>query len=84
MRWSRVKHCGTALWSYDERWADWFYPLASCIDTVLPDVPETTHIMLDFKVAWCETEIGENDKQFAHYPKESIADWHKKLKLTKE
>ncbi|MFV1996698.1 MAG: GFA family protein [Acidiferrobacterales bacterium] len=78
------KHCGTALWAYDERWAEWIYLHASCIDTALPKVPETTHIMLEFKATWCETEIGENDKQFSRYPEESIADWHQRLKLTEE
>jgi hypothetical protein len=78
------KHCGTALWGYDERWAERFYPLASCIDSTLPKVPETTHIMLDFKPVWCEPEIGHADKQFDSYPKESIADWHQRLKLTEK
>ena len=71
------QRCGTALWAYDERWAEWFYPHASCIDTPLPVAPETTHIMLDFKAPWVEAEIKENDKQFNRYPDESIIDWHK-------
>jgi len=78
------KHCGSALWGYDERWAEWFYPLASCIDTPLPLVPESTHIMLDFKAPWCEAEIRENDIQFDRYPEESITDWHQRMKLTKD
>jgi len=78
------KHCGTALWGYDERWAEWFYPFASCIDTALPGAPETTHIMLNFKTAWCEVEIGGADKQFDRYPVESIADWHQRLTLSEE
>ena len=57
------KHCGTALWAYDERWVGWFYPHASCIDTPLPVAPETTHIMLDSKAPWVEAEIKENDKE---------------------
>lgn len=78
------KHCGSALWGYDKRWAEWFYPLASCIDTPLPKVPETTHIMLDFRVPWCGVEISDNDKQFGRYPDESISNWHQRLNLTEE
>jgi hypothetical protein len=78
------KHCGSALWAYDERWAEWIYPNASCIDTPLPTPPELTHIMLDFKAPWCEAEIGENDKHFDRYPEESIVDWHQRLNLTEK
>jgi len=28
--------CGSALWVWDPRWAEWVYPLASAIDTALP------------------------------------------------
>lgn len=78
------KHCGSALWGYDERWAKWFYPLASCIDTPLPKAPEITHIMLDFRAPWCDPEINDNDKSFDRYPEASIADWHHQMKLTVE
>lgn len=78
------KHCGSALWVFDARWPELIHPYASCIDTALPMAPETTHIMLDFKAAWCETEVRDSDKQFDRYPEESIADWHQRLKLTEE
>jgi hypothetical protein len=76
--------CGTALWGYDERWSEWFYPYASCIDTPLPAPPETTHIMLEFKAPWVEPEINKNDKQFARYPDQSIEAWHRKHGLYQE
>jgi hypothetical protein len=78
------KHCGSALWSYDEHWAEWIYPHASCIDTPLPVPPETTHIMLDFKAPWVEPDIKEHDQQFARYPDESILDWHQRCGLYQE
>jgi hypothetical protein len=38
--------CGSALWVWDPRWADWVYPFASAIDTPLPKPPEEQEIML--------------------------------------
>lgn len=57
------RHCGSALWGYDERWAEWIFPHASCIDTPLPKAPETTHIMLDFKApcAWPRSRKTTNN-----------------------
>lgn len=68
--------CGTGLWLYDKRWPDLVHPYASVIDTELPEPPEHTLLMLDFKPGWVEVEKHPRDKMFGEYPEESIADWH--------
>ena len=75
--------CGSALWVWDPRWPELLHPFASAIDTALPEAPEQTHLMLDFKAAWVKPDIGDKDKQFARYPDESIEQWHSRLGLKK-
>lgn len=70
--------CGSALWVYDENWPELIHPFASAIDTDLPKPAESTHLMLDFKANWVEPQLGPNDKKFARYPDESIAQWHER------
>ena len=76
------KRCASALWIYDARWPDLVHPFASAIDTELPVVPEQTHLMLNSKAAWVEIERKKNDKCYAEYPDESIAQWHERLNLS--
>lgn len=73
--------CGSGLWLYDPSWPDLIYPFASAIDSELPIPPEKTHLMLEFKPKWVKPQKNKKDKSFKRYPKESIADWHKRLKL---
>jgi len=73
--------CGSALWAWDPRWADWVYPFASAIDTPLPKPPEDVEIMLDFAVPWADVATGRGHKHFAEFPDESIIDWHRKRLL---
>ncbi len=73
------KHCASALWVYDFRWPDLVHPFASVVDSELPVPPERTHLMLDNKAAWVEVDFKGNDKSFAEYPDESIAQWHERL-----
>jgi hypothetical protein len=74
--------CGSALWAFDPRWPALVHPFASAVDTALPVPPERVHIMLDSKAPWVEAPAGANDKHFAEYPDESIAQWHDKRGLT--
>ncbi len=76
------KHCASVLWVYDSSWPEQVYPFASAIDTELPIPPERTHLMLDSKASWVETEAKKHDKCFAQYPDESIAEWHERLNIT--
>lgn len=76
--------CGTALWLYDPRWPELVHPFASAIDTPLPRAPERVRIMLDFATPWCEIPDGENERHFARYPDESLADWHRRHGLYEE
>ncbi|MCP4646560.1 MAG: GFA family protein, partial [bacterium] len=80
---SLCSKCGTALWLWDPRWPDLVHPLASAIDTELPIPPERTHLLLSSKAGWVEVSKGPEDKQFEHYPDESIAQWHQRLGLEK-
>ena len=74
--------CGSALWAWDPRWAEWVYPFASAIDTPLPKPPEEQEIMLDYAARWSEIPRGKGHTHFPEYPKEGIADWHAKRGLT--
>jgi len=78
------KLCGSALWVYDSRWPKLIHPFASAIDTKLPIPPERTHLMLGSKANWVKVYKDKNDKEFLEYPEESIAEWHKRLKLVKK
>jgi hypothetical protein len=73
--------CGSALWIWDPRWADWVYPFASAIDTPLPKPIEEVAIMLDYAAPWVEIPEGPDDAHFAEFPEEGIADWHRKRLL---
>ncbi|MDR5866269.1 GFA family protein [Halomonas koreensis] len=75
--------CGSALWVHDPRWPALVHPFASAIDTELPVPPERVHLMLDGKPAWVELEAREGDRCFAGYPDESLAEWHRRLGLTR-
>lgn len=74
--------CGAALWLYDPTWPELIHPFASAIDSELPEAPERTHIMLEFKPRWVALRADKGDKKFRRYPKESIADWHARLGVT--
>lgn len=71
------RRCGTHLWLFDPTWPDLVHPLASAIDTPLPEAPERTHLMLDFKPDWVPLNAGPRDRCFPRYPETSIEDWHK-------
>jgi len=75
------KRCGSALWLWDPAWPELVHPHASAIDTPLPMPPQHTHIMLGSKAKWVEVEAKRGDTKFRGYPKESIADWHRRLGL---
>jgi hypothetical protein len=75
--------CGSALWLWDPRWPELVHPHASAIDTDLPKPPEYTHLMLESKAAWVEPCVRAGDKTFDGYSDESLADWHRRLGLTR-
>lgn len=72
--------CGSGLWLFDPEWPELVHPFASAIDSPLPVAPEHTHLMLDFKPKWVELHKTRKDKTFKRYPKESIAEWHERVK----
>ena len=78
---SSCRVCASALWVWDPRWPDLVHPFASAVDTELPVPPERTHLMLDSKAGWVQEDIRSNDRTFAHYPEESLAEWHERLNL---
>ncbi|KAJ3332648.1 hypothetical protein HDU76_013534 [Blyttiomyces sp. JEL0837] len=79
------KHCASYLYAFDERWRQWIYPFASCIDTDLPIVkPEDqVHIFLESKLAHVQVPVGVPESHiFQGYPDGgSIYEWHKKRGL---
>lgn len=70
--------CGTALWLFSPEWPDLIHPLASAIDTALPEPPSVTHIMLAYRPAWVRLDRKPGDLSFDEYPDQSIADWHRR------
>jgi hypothetical protein len=77
------RKCGSALWLWDPRWAQWVYPFASAMDTRLPAPREHQHIFLRSKPAWVQVAAGKRDKRFRTYPREAIIDWHRTRGLLK-
>ncbi len=73
--------CASALWVFDPSWPELVHPFASAIDSELPVPPERVHLLLDSKASWVEVEAHDNDKCFAGYPEESLAEWHQRLGL---
>lgn len=73
--------CGSALWVWDRRWAEWIYPFASAIDTPLPVPRERQHVLLGSKANWVAVPKGKREKHFRAYPKEAIIDWHRERGL---
>ncbi|APE29651.1 alanine acetyltransferase [Halomonas aestuarii] len=73
--------CGSALWVFDPGWPELVHPFASAIDSDLPIPPERVHLLLDSKASWVEVEARDNDRCFAGYPEESLAEWHRRLGL---
>ena len=69
--------CGSALWLYDPTWPDHVHPLASAIDSDLPEPPERVHMMLGSKADWVEPAIGRHDMTFDAYPEQSLEEWHR-------
>ncbi|WWD03581.1 hypothetical protein V865_001635 [Kwoniella europaea PYCC6329] len=73
--------CSSMLWCFDEQWADWIYPFASCIDKPdpLPPIPEGG-TMRAIKRDSCPSHvpIPEGAKAYDDYgPGKGIEDWHK-------
>ncbi len=75
------KQCASALWVYDPRWPELIHPFASAIDSELPVPSQKTHLMLGSKASWVEVNAKAEDKCFAEYPDESIAQWHERQGL---
>ena len=74
--------CGSALWLWDRRWAQWLYPFASAIDTKLPVPAEHQYIFLASKANWSQVpKKRKGDLRFREYPGEAIIDWHRKRGL---
>jgi hypothetical protein len=72
------RKCGSALWLYDPTWPELVHPFASAVDTDLPGAAQRVHIMLKYKASWVEPDIRQGDLTFDLYPRDSIADWHRK------
>jgi hypothetical protein len=51
------------------------------VDSELPQ-PDRNHLMLDFRPSWVPVCADPQDRQFARYPDETIAQWHDSRGLT--
>jgi hypothetical protein len=70
------QRCGCHLYAWHESWPDLVHPVASAIDTPLPEPPARVHLMLGSKANWVPAEAGPEDEQYEEYPRKSLADWH--------
>jgi hypothetical protein len=77
------KQCGSPLWLWDPRWPELVHPQASAIDTPLPPAPSLCHIMLEFKPDWVPLQTRRGDQRFETLPDFSLAEWHRRRKLTR-
>ena len=68
--------CGSHLWAFHPNWPDLLQPVASAIDTPLPDPPANVHMMVDSKAGWVVIEGKPNDVCFGEYPDKSPIEWH--------
>jgi hypothetical protein len=73
------RRCGSGLWVYSPSWPDLVHPFASAIDTELPAAPSHSHLMTSSKAGWVPLEAGSDDRLYALYPDESLADWHSRV-----
>lgn len=69
--------CAAALWLFSPEWPELIHPFASAIDSKLPTPPSSVHLMLRYKPAWVQPEIGPRDAVFQEYPDESLEEWHR-------
>ena len=69
--------CGTALWLFSPEWPELIHPFASAIDSELQAPPSSVHLMLRFKPAWVEPNIGPDDATYDLYPEQSLEEWHR-------
>lgn len=76
------RECGTHLYVLDDRWPEGIWPNAGAIDTPLPTPPEFVHLMLRYKPRW--VQVSGRGPRYSVWPKLSIADWHKRHKLTRK
>ena len=70
-------HCGCHLYAWNARWPDLVHPVASAIDTPLPEPPAHVHMMVGSKAGWVPLEVGPDDAVFDAYPARSLRDWHR-------
>ncbi len=68
--------CGSHLWAFHPKWPEHLHPVASAIDTPLPEPPENVHIMLGSKAPWVAVEGKPGDARFDEYPEQSLMQWH--------
>ncbi len=73
--------CGSALWLYDPRWPELIHPHASAIDTPLPKPPSVVEAALAYAANWVDVPSGKGHVHAQQWPKESLADWHRRHKL---
>ena len=70
------RQCGCHLYAWHENWPDLVHPVASAIDTPLPDPPARVHLMLGSKPNWVPVQADPDDEQYEEYPAKSLSDWH--------
>lgn len=73
--------CGSHLWARHDRWPDLIHPVASSVDTQLPEAPTHSHIFQRSKPQWVPIDAGPDDEIFDEYPTESLEDWHRRRGL---
>jgi hypothetical protein len=74
--------CGSAMYLTIDPAPDFVYPFASAIDTLLPEPPERVHVFTAEAPAWARPPSSPDDYSTERNTRESIADWHRRHRLT--
>ena len=76
--------CGSALYLTLDAAPDFVYPFASAIDTALPEPPERVHVFTAEAPVWARPPSSPDDYATERNTRESIADWHRRHRLTED
>lgn len=75
------QRCGSSLWLFSPEWPELVHPMASAIDSELPQPPDRVHMMLGSKAGWVRPDVGPQDRCYARFPEQSIEEWHRERGL---
>jgi hypothetical protein len=70
--------CGAHLWAFNQRWPTLLHPVATALDSELPEPVAFRNMFLRSKPAWVDADEGKAEANFETYPDESLEAWHRR------